>query len=89
MNNIKDIVIGIFAVFGFAAIVTKFTNETSDPQYPESHVWEMEISDADNGRAYMYNKVIGEVRKHETGGAFSFDEYNVMKEIVPKEKKKK
>ena len=27
MKNIKDIVIGIFAVVGFAAIVTGFTNE--------------------------------------------------------------
>ena len=41
MKNIKDIVIGIFAVIGFAAIVTGFTNETNDPQYPEAHVWEM------------------------------------------------
>ena len=30
MNNIKDIIIGIFAVIGFVAIVTGFTNETSD-----------------------------------------------------------
>ena len=60
MNNIKDIIIGIFAVIGFAAMVTGFTNETSDPQYPESHLWEMEISDG--GRTYMYNKVTGEVR---------------------------
>ena len=43
MNNIKDIVIGIFAVIGFAAIVTGFTNETSDPQNPESHVWDSVI----------------------------------------------
>lgn len=88
MNNIKDIVIGIFAVIGFAAIVTGFTNETSDPQYPESHVWEMETSDADNGRAYMYNKVTGEVRKYEAGTT-TFSDYVIMQLRVPKEKKKK
>ena len=38
MKNIKDIVIGIFAVIGFGAIVTGFTNEAQ--QTPESHVWE-------------------------------------------------
>ena len=59
MNNIKDIIIGIFAVIGFVAIVTGFTNETSDPQYPESHVWEI-ATDADD--AYIYNKQTGVVR---------------------------
>ena len=70
MNNIKDIIIGIFAVIGFAAIVTGFTNEAGDPQYPESHVWEMEVSEADNGRAYLYNKTTGEVRKYDVGSSF-------------------
>ena len=75
MNNIKDIIIGIFAVIGFAAIVTGFTNETSDPQYPESHLWEMEISDG--GRTYMYNKVTGEVRKYaqRTHGKEGYNHY--------------
>ena len=81
MNNIKDIIIGIFAVIGFAAIVTGFTNETSDPQYPESHVWEMETTN----RAYLYNKVTGEVRKYEDT---SFPHYVIMEQKVPKEKKK-
>ena len=89
MNNIKDIIIGIFAVIGFVAIVTGFTNETSDPQYPESHVWEMEISDADSGRAYMYNKVTGEVRKYAAGNFYTGDMYHIMQLYVPKEKKKK
>ena len=88
MNNIKDIVIGIFAVIGFAAIVTGFTNEAGDPQYPESHVWEMEVSEADNGRAYLYNKTTGEVRKYDVGSSFLGSEYVVTKENVPKKKKK-
>ena len=59
MKNIKDIVIGIFAVIGFATIVTGFTNETSDPQYPESHVWEMYRIPSD-GITYTLNKKTGE-----------------------------
>ena len=66
MKNIKDIVIGLFAVIGFTAIVTGFTNETSDPQYPESHVWEG-IIDANDGRMHLYNKKTGEVRKYALG----------------------
>ena len=43
-TQIKDIVIGIFAVIGFTAVVMGFTNETEPQQThstPESHVWEM------------------------------------------------
>ena len=65
MKNIKDIVIGIFAVIGFATIVTGFTNEISDPQYPESHVWEMYRIPSD-GITYTWNKKTGEVRKYNT-----------------------
>ena len=64
MKNIKEIVIGIFAVIGFTAIVTGFTNEAQ--QTPENHVWEVVIGDATSsseGRAYMWNKVTGEIRK--------------------------
>ena len=50
---------GIFAVIGFGAIVTGFTNETSDPQYPESHVWDMMITDY---KTVVFNKQTGEVR---------------------------
>ena len=50
MKNIKEIVFGIFAVIGFTAIVTGFTTEISDPQYPESHVWEIA---ADGEDAYI------------------------------------
>ena len=89
MKNIKDIVIGIFAVIGFGAIVTGFTNETSDPQYPESHVWEMKVSETDNGRVYIYNKVTGEVRKYEASNIFAGSMYISMEKHIPKEKKKK
>ena len=68
MKNIKDITISIFAIIGFVAIGTGFTNEAQQSQTttPESHVWEVIIGDAttnSEGRAYMWNKVTGEVRK--------------------------
>ena len=60
MNNIKDIIIGIFAVIGFAAIVTGFTNETSDQQTPESHVW---VGYVNESGFMTLNKKTGEIRK--------------------------
>tara|TARA_A100001015_G_scaffold286628_1_gene355542 strand:- start:39 stop:344 length:306 start_codon:yes stop_codon:yes gene_type:complete len=79
MKNIKDITISIFAIIGFVAIVTGFTNEAEQPQQmyatPESHVWSFHISDPSGGgnvagskhsMAFAINKVTGEVRKYET-----------------------
>ena len=66
-TQIKDIVIGIFAVIGFTAIVMGFTNQ-SEPQQtygtPESHVWEMYLMDTGE-RHYKYalNKMTGEIRE--------------------------
>ena len=83
MKNIKDITISIFAIIGFLAIVSGFTNNETENQQtygtPESHVWEMVNVD---GRAYAINKVTGEVRKYsrsepENKGA---NAYLVMKE---------
>ena len=67
MKNIKDIVIGIFAVVGFAAILTGFTNEAvQEHTVPESHVWELK---ATNTAQWMYaiNKVTGEVKYIKAG----------------------
>jgi len=69
MKNIKDITISIFAVIGFVAIITAFTNQpeqANQQTVPESHVWEGVSSEASansEGRFYLYNKVTGEVRK--------------------------
>ena len=66
MKNIKDITISIFAVIGFVAIITGFTNNQAQQTTPESHVWDLIIGEATSnseGRAYMWNKVTGEVRK--------------------------
>ena len=78
-TQIKDIVIGIFAVIGFTAVVMGFTNQTEtqqEPQQtygiPESHVWEFHLSDVSSyqfgarSQAFAINKVTGEVRKYET-----------------------
>jgi len=63
-SQIKDIVIGIFAVIGFTAIVMGFNNPAEPQQVtygtPESHVWEG-ISDGQVD-VYIYNKVTGEAR---------------------------
>ena len=44
-SQIKDIVMGIFAVIGFTAIVMGFNNPAEPQQVtygtPESHVWEI------------------------------------------------
>ena len=68
MKNIKDVIIGVFAVIGFAAIVTGFTNEKQEIHTsPESHVWEAALAAGEGttaGRLYIYNKVTGEVRKY-------------------------
>mgnify|MGYP001315579864 CR=1 FL=1 len=63
MKNIKDITISIFAIIGFVAIVTGFTNEAEQPQTTttlESQVWEFYVT---GQRAnYLVNRVTGEVR---------------------------
>jgi|TARA_B100001093_G_scaffold38837_1_gene33171 hypothetical protein len=93
MKNIKDITISIFAVIGFVAIITAFTNQSqqaNQPIYgtPESHVWECYSNGLEN--IYMYelciNKVTGEMRKVYQQ---EYQEYWVLKEGVPKQKKKK
>ena len=67
MKNIKDITISIFAIIGFVAIVSGFTNNETEQEHsvPESHVWELQIAHsnagASGGRAYLVNKVTGEV----------------------------
>ena len=72
MKNLKDIIISIFAIIGFVAIVTGFNN-IEEPQQmyatPESHVWSFHMSHPSggvNGMAFAINKVTGEVRKYET-----------------------
>ena len=89
MKNIKDVIIGVFAVIGFAAILTGFTNEAlQEHTVPESHVWEMHISDEDGGRAMTINKVTGEVRKYQDGGILVGPNYRIMLESTTKKNKR-
>ena len=82
MKNIKNIVIGIFAVIGFGAIVTGFTNESvQEPNFgtPESHVWEM--VGVNSAVSFLYNKQTGEVRKYASvGNAWFTPKEKVLKE---------
>ena len=72
MKNIKDITISIFAIIGFAFLLSSFTSnaseETTQQVYgtPESHVWDMIIQNGSGNtqRLWTLNKVTGEVRKH-------------------------
>ena len=67
-SQIKDIVIGIFAVIGFTAIVMGFNNPAEPQQVtyatPESHVWEMHLHQELKGY-FTVNKVTGEVRAYD------------------------
>ena len=93
MKNIKDITISIFAIIGFIALVTGFTNktETQEPQNinygtPESHVWEMHSVTNDNFPiVYSINKKTGEVRQHSSGRITVSDEYfGTFRVSIPK-----
>ena len=74
MKNIKDITISIFAIIGFAFVLSSFTTneteETTQQVYgtPESHVWEFHTGTpaVGNAVAFSINKVTGEVRKYDT-----------------------
>ena len=65
MKNIKDITLSIFAVIGFVALLSSFTQEVvyTEKQIsngtPESHVWE--VYGAEGNYGYLLNKVTGEV----------------------------
>ena len=59
-SQIKDIVIGIFAVIGFTAIVMGFNNPAEPQQVtygtPESHVWELESPPGGRCNCYVCNQ---------------------------------
>ena len=69
MKNIKDITISIFAVIGFVAIITAFTNQPEQANQPscgtpESHVWEFNMGGTGNAY-FLHNKKTGEFRSYE------------------------
>ena len=72
MKNIKDITISIFAIIGFIAIITAFTNQPEQANQivygtPESHVWEMYRA-TESSYAYILNKQTGDDRKYQSTG---------------------
>ena len=72
MKNIKETIIGVFAVIGFVVVASGFTtnNEAQEPTYgtPESHVWEMHLHNGVKGY-FAINKVTGEVRAYDLRGS--------------------
>jgi len=95
-TQIKDIVIGIFAVIGFTAVVMGFNNPAEPQQVayatPESHVWEIMTAFETTGqeRVYTLNKITGEVRKYSkasmANGKLKDQYYQVLKENKEGEK---
>ena len=96
-SQIKDIVIGIFAVIGFTAIVMGFKNPAEPQQVtyaiPESHVWEMQMSSSQGAtKVFSINKQTGEVRRYSTevnspyDRTNGFEEYRVAVETKPEPK---
>ena len=67
MKNIKETVIGVFAVIGFVVVASGFTtnNEAQQPTYgtPESHVWQMTYLGS-GSVGFFWNKETGEVRRY-------------------------
>ena len=97
-SQIKDIVIGIFAVIGFTAIVMGFNNPAEPQQVtyatPESHVWELRFAEYSTGgtagshaRPYLFNKVTGEVRRMSTAGFFFDHKQETLKDKYEQVKK--
>ena len=95
MKNLKEIIIGIFAVIGVLALVTGFTNNTENAVQtttPESHIWELYLAERENAddRVYLLNKATGEVRKYSskgmTNGKLKDQYYQVMTENKEGEK---
>ena len=92
MKNIKDTILSIFAVIGFVAILSSFTNQPESEVSngtPESHIWSFHMDgDGANTYAFAINAVTGEVRKYNSyytgaeGGKANanFDLYRVTKE---------
>ena len=75
MKNWKDKLLGIFAGIGVMSLLMASNSQEPKVNYgtPESHVWEMHSINMPGTTAapprmmvYSYNKVTGEVRKHET-----------------------
>ena len=68
MKNFKDITISIFAIIGFVAILSSFTNQSESQIVhgtPESHVWSFHLAN-DGDRAYSLNAISGEIREINT-----------------------
>ena len=70
MKNIKDITLSIFAIIGFVAIVSGFTNnETEETESLSNQNQDWEIVSGGALTAFKLNKVTGEVWGYYLSGA--------------------
>ena len=75
MKNIKDIIIGIFAVIGFAAILTGFTNSTLETNKVNSNVFEMHKME--DNKIMIFNKYNGEINYKKVEGNYAQEYVNI------------
>ena len=93
MKNIKETIIGVFAVIGFVVIASGFSTNnatqqpTQQPTYgtPESHVWEMHQGADKTDGAFAINKVTGEVKAYVFKLNISNEVIKGVKTYTPKE----
>ena len=69
MKNIKDVTISIFAIIGFVAILSSFTNQTQEPKYSDlsvlqslGHVW-VYVLDSETGEVYQTKHYTNEKKR--------------------------
>tara|TARA_R110001599_G_scaffold96765_1_gene249993 strand:+ start:796 stop:1089 length:294 start_codon:yes stop_codon:yes gene_type:complete len=75
-DTIKNSIIGVFAIFGFVALISSSNNAPTviheGSNTPESHVWDMHSTTAGtSARVYLFNKKTGEVRKFGNSSSIS------------------
>ena len=87
-TKFKDFLLYSLACVGAVSLfLSAYQPQQTTSTVPESHVWELKIAEsnaqANGGRAYLYNKVTGEVRKYNRAAPDTRDssEYVVMTEM--------
>tara|TARA_X000000368_G_C22967708_1_gene683969 strand:+ start:56 stop:292 length:237 start_codon:yes stop_codon:yes gene_type:complete len=77
MKNIKDITISIFAIIGFMAIISSFTNQ-SQREKP----YTLATVDANNDpHMYVLNQITGEVRYFKYSQEYELPEIDPPQEV--------
>ena len=87
-TKLKDFLLYLMACVGAVSLfLSAYQPQQTTSNIPESHVWELKIAEsnahANGGRAYLYNKVTGEVRKYNRAQPSDrkAQQYLVMREL--------